>query len=157
MKKLLFSNHRFKKEGSGRSLANFCWQVKDSSTSSIAYCLWTNLILRILNGNHMLYEIRRDNDDCKPWHPGCSSFTGMVMWGCRAGTSLHERRFLLGTAQDTALRERGAGRGRAGIGRGGHRHLQIGRMLDIDLISEPPPPTPPPPRCMYPKCGNLCV
>jgi hypothetical protein len=24
--------------------------------------------------------------------------------------------------------------------RGGHRHLQIGRMLDIDLISEPPPP-----------------
>ncbi len=23
--------------------------------------------------------------------------------------------------------------------RGGHRHLQIGRMLDIDLISEPPP------------------
>jgi hypothetical protein len=30
--------------------------------------------------------------------------------------------------------------------RGGHRHLQIGRMLDIDLISEPP--TPPPPQ-MY--------
>jgi hypothetical protein len=24
------------------------------------------------------------------------------------------------------------------ISRGGHRHLQIGRMLDIDLISEPP-------------------
>jgi hypothetical protein len=24
------------------------------------------------------------------------------------------------------------------IGRGGHRHLQIGRMLDIDFISEPP-------------------
>ncbi len=24
--------------------------------------------------------------------------------------------------------------------RGGHRHLQIGRMLDINLISEPPPP-----------------
>ncbi len=23
-------------------------------------------------------------------------------------------------------------------GRGGHRHMQIGRMLDIDLISEPP-------------------
>jgi hypothetical protein len=23
-------------------------------------------------------------------------------------------------------------------GRGGHRHLQIGRMLDIDQISEPP-------------------
>jgi hypothetical protein len=22
----------------------------------------------------------------------------------------------------------------------GHRHLQIGRMLDIDLLSEPPPP-----------------
>ncbi len=38
--------------------------------------------------------------------------------------------------------------------RGGHRHLQIGRMLDIDLISEPP--TPPRPRCMSPKCGNLC-
>jgi hypothetical protein len=29
-------------------------------------------------------------------------------------------------------------------GRGGHRHLQIGRMLDIDLMSEPPPPPPPP-------------
>jgi hypothetical protein len=40
------------------------------------------------------------------------------------------------------------------LGRGGHQHLQIGRMLDIDLISEPP--TPPPPRCMYTKCGNLC-
>jgi hypothetical protein len=26
--------------------------------------------------------------------------------------------------------------------RGGHRHLQIGRMLDIDLISEPPRPLP---------------
>jgi hypothetical protein len=38
-------------------------------------------------------------------------------------------------------------------GRGGHRHLQIGRMLDIDLISELPPPAHP--RCMYPKCGNL--
>jgi hypothetical protein len=38
--------------------------------------------------------------------------------------------------------------------RGGHRHLQIGRMLDIDLISEPPPPSPP--RYMYTKCGNLC-
>jgi hypothetical protein len=38
--------------------------------------------------------------------------------------------------------------------RGGYRHLQIGRMLDIDLISEPP--TPPPPKFMYPKCGNLC-
>jgi hypothetical protein len=25
------------------------------------------------------------------------------------------------------------------ISRGGHRHLQIGRMLDIDPISEPPP------------------
>ncbi len=25
---------------------------------------------------------------------------------------------------------------------GRHRHLQIGQMLDIDLISEPPPPTP---------------
>ncbi len=37
---------------------------------------------------------------------------------------------------------------------GGHRHLQIGRMFDIDLISEPP--TPLPPRCTYPKCGNLC-
>ncbi len=38
--------------------------------------------------------------------------------------------------------------------RGGHRHLQVGRMLDIDLISEPP--TPSPTRCRYPKCGNLC-
>jgi hypothetical protein len=44
---------------------------------------------------------------------------------------------------------------RGAYSRGGHRHLQIGRMRDIDLISEPPP-TPPPPRCMYPKCGNLC-
>jgi hypothetical protein len=44
--------------------------------------------------------------------------------------------------------------GKGGRGRGGHRHLQIGRMLDIDLISEPPRPSPP--RCMYPKCGNLC-
>ncbi len=41
-----------------------------------------------------------------------------------------------------------------GAGRGGHRHLQIGRMLDIDLISEHPHA--PSPRCMYPKCGNLC-
>jgi hypothetical protein len=41
---------------------------------------------------------------------------------------------------------------RGAKGRGGHRHLQIGRMLDIDLISEPPRP----PRCMYPKCGILC-
>ncbi len=41
-----------------------------------------------------------------------------------------------------------------GASRGGHRHLQIGRLLDIDLISEPP--TPPSPRCMYSKCGNLC-
>jgi hypothetical protein len=38
---------------------------------------------------------------------------------------------------------------------GGHRHLQIGRLLDIDLISEPSPP-PPTPICMYPKCG-ICV
>ncbi len=38
--------------------------------------------------------------------------------------------------------------------RGGHRHFHIGRMLDIDLTSEPP--TPPPPRCMDPKCVNLC-
>jgi hypothetical protein len=35
--------------------------------------------------------------------------------------------------------------------RGRHRYLQIGRMLDIDLISPPPPPP-----CMYSKCGNLC-
>ncbi len=40
---------------------------------------------------------------------------------------------------------------RTSCGRDGHRHLQIGRMLHIDLISEPPPP-----RCMYPKWGNLC-
>ncbi len=32
--------------------------------------------------------------------------------------------------------------------RGGHRHLQIGRMLDIDLISELPPP---PPQMYVPK------
>ncbi len=38
--------------------------------------------------------------------------------------------------------------------RGGHRHLQLGRKLDIDLISELPPA--PFPICMYPKCGNLC-
>ncbi len=41
-----------------------------------------------------------------------------------------------------------------GGGRGGHPHLQIGRMLDIDLISEPPHA--PFPWCMFPKCGNLC-
>jgi hypothetical protein len=29
--------------------------------------------------------------------------------------------------------------GRGVVGRGGHQHLQIGRMLDIDLVSEPPP------------------
>ncbi len=39
-------------------------------------------------------------------------------------------------------------------GRGRHRHLQIGRMLDIDLILEPPHA--PSPRWIYPKCGNLC-
>ncbi len=39
--------------------------------------------------------------------------------------------------------------------RGGQRHLQIGRMLDIDLMSEPSPPTPPS-RCLYKKCENLC-
>ncbi len=38
--------------------------------------------------------------------------------------------------------------------RGGHRHLQIGQMLDTDLISEPPHA--PSPKIMYPKCGNLC-
>ncbi len=32
--------------------------------------------------------------------------------------------------------------------RGGHRHLQIGRMLDIDLISEPPPRPLPPDVCI---------
>ncbi len=31
--------------------------------------------------------------------------------------------------------------------------MQIGRTLDIDLISEP---TPHPPKFMHPKCGNLC-
>ena len=36
----------------------------------------------------------------------------------------------------------------ASLSRGGHRHLQIGRMLDIDLISEPPPPQAPSPQ-MY--------
>ncbi len=35
--------------------------------------------------------------------------------------------------------------------RDGHRHLQIGRMLDIDLISEPLPP-----QMYVSKCGNLC-
>ena len=30
--------------------------------------------------------------------------------------------------------------------------MQIGRMLDIDPISEPPHP----PKFMHPKCGNLC-
>jgi hypothetical protein len=42
---------------------------------------------------------------------------------------------------------------KSAVTRGGHRHLQIGRMLDIDLISEPPHA--PSPRCMYPKCENL--
>jgi hypothetical protein len=55
----------------------------------------------------MLYEIRGDNDDCKPWPPGFSSFTGMVMWGCRAGTSLHEREVLAGDS----TRHRTAGKG----------------------------------------------
>jgi hypothetical protein len=32
--------------------------------------------------------------------------------------------------------------------RGGHRHLQIGRMHDIDLISEPPPRPLPPDICI---------
>ncbi len=33
--------------------------------------------------------------------------------------------------------------------RGGHHYLQIGRMLDIDLISEtPPPPVPPSDECI---------
>jgi hypothetical protein len=39
--------------------------------------------------------------------------------------------------------------------RGGHRHLQIGRMLDIDLISEPPH-TPSPPDLCIQSVGN-CV
>ncbi len=33
-------------------------------------------------------------------------------------------------------------------------HLQIGRMLDIDLISEPPHA--PSPQMYVSKCGNLC-
>jgi hypothetical protein len=40
--------------------------------------------------------------------------------------------------------------------RGGHRHLQIGRMLDIDLISEPPTPHPLPPDVCTQKVG-ICV
>ncbi len=38
--------------------------------------------------------------------------------------------------------------------RGGHRHLQIGRMLDNDLILEPP--TPPPPNVCIQSVG-ICV
>jgi hypothetical protein len=37
--------------------------------------------------------------------------------------------------------------------RGGHQHLQIGRMLDIDLISEPPPL--PPDVCI--QSVGICV
>jgi hypothetical protein len=37
-----------------------------------------------------------------------------------------------------------ASAGKTVFARGGHRHLQVGRMLDIDLVSEPPPPRPPP-------------
>ncbi len=54
----------------------------------------------------------------------------------------------------TTFRTKTQGR-RGSQTRGGQRHLQLGRMLDIDLISEPPP-KPPPPRSRYPKCGNLC-
>ncbi len=39
--------------------------------------------------------------------------------------------------------------------RGGHRHLQIGRMLDIDLISEPPPRPLPPEVCI--QSEGICV
>jgi hypothetical protein len=39
--------------------------------------------------------------------------------------------------------------------RGGHRHLQIGRMLAIDLISEPPPATPTPDVCI--QSVGICV
>ncbi len=35
-------------------------------------------------------------------------------------------------------REEEGGGGWSLISRDGHRHLQIGRMFDIDLISEPP-------------------
>jgi hypothetical protein len=38
------------------------------------------------------------------------------------------------------------------LDRGGHQHLQIGRMLDIDLISEPPPP---PDLCI--QSVGICV
>jgi hypothetical protein len=41
-------------------------------------------------------------------------------------------------------------------GRGGHRHLQIGRILDIDLISEPPHAPSPQMYVQYTKCANLC-
>ncbi len=40
--------------------------------------------------------------------------------------------------------------------RGGQRHLQIGRMLDIYLISEPPPPPTAPPDVCIQSVG-MCV
>jgi hypothetical protein len=43
-----------------------------------------------------------------------------------------------------------------GVGsRGGHQHLQIGRMLDIDLISEPPQRPLPPDVCT--QSVGICV
>ena len=42
----------------------------------------------------------------------------------------------------TTFRTKTSGR-RGSQTRGGQRHLQLDRMLDIDLISEPPPPPPP--------------
>jgi hypothetical protein len=41
------------------------------------------------------------------------------------------------------------------VSRGGHRHLQIGRMLDIHLISGPPPRPPPPDVCI--QSVGICV
>jgi hypothetical protein len=48
--------------------------------------------------------------------------------------------FLAGLFERWGIVGGGGWRGERGSPRGGHRHLQIGRMLDIDLISEPPLP-----------------
>ncbi len=50
----------------------------------------------------------------------------------------------------------GVGKGGGeGASRGGHQHLQIGRMFDIDLISEPPPCPLPPDACV--QSVGICV
>jgi hypothetical protein len=62
--------------------------------------------------------------------------------------------FYQGNRYDTE-KAGGAARPSRTKSRGGHRHLQRGRMLDIDLISEPSPPPPPPDVCI--QSVGICV